>query len=182
MHSLALNVVKNHGQVANPLKSWSRTIVYMLILAQRMCNISRTLFTETWEIVFTRLNVNDNFYTLGHYSDVTSAFLERVQQLFCIIALEKKVIVILFICCVKHCKCDISMCKGNIVIKRIHNFLPAAKPNNGYLHPQVVYDTYTDPQTVPVISLLLRVMHMESKGNNITHPSAQSVFLDNIRI
>lgn len=128
MHSLALNVVKNHGQVADPLKSWSRTIVYTLVvLDQRMCNISMALFTERWEIEFTRLNVNDNFYTLGHYSNVTSAFLERVQQLFCIIAIERKVIVILFICCVKHCKYDISRFKGNAVIKRIHCFLPAAK-------------------------------------------------------
>lgn len=35
---------------------------------------------------------------------------------------------------------------------------------------------YTDPQTQLVASLLLRVMRMESKGNDITHLFAHQFF------
>ena len=94
----------------------------------------------------------------------------------CIIAIERKAIVVLFICCVKHGKFDISWrFKGKDVTQRIHCIFTC---NQGETIAASIlrWLMRQAPQTLPVASLLLRVMHMESKGDNITHPSVHPFF------
>lgn len=91
VHSLLLNVMKNHGQVVNPLKSWSKTRVCTLVLDKRMCNICRALFTGKMDIEFNRYNIHHDFYTLGHNSDVTSDLPEKgFNSCFVLLLLKRR--------------------------------------------------------------------------------------------
>ena len=180
VHSLLLNVVKNHGQVVNPLKSWSRTRVCMQVLAQRMC---RALFTEIGHWIYQIKCPPHSLYIMTILLWLNCLFSGKwFNNLFCVIAIEKKVRVMLFICCVKYCKCDTSRHReGNTVAQRIHNFLPAAKrkqwppPSSGGLW-------YIYRPSNATRRLFVAQGDARRESDNIGRPFGPSVFPDNIRI
>lgn len=77
MHSRLLNVVKNHGQVVNPLKSWSRTRVYRHWWWASEFVIS---FHTEIDIEPTRYNVHPSSYASRSYSGVKGALIEKALK------------------------------------------------------------------------------------------------------
>lgn len=77
MHSRLLNVVKNHGQVVNLLKSWSRTRVYRQWWWASEFVIS---FHTEIDVEPTRNNVHPSSYASRSYSGVKGALIEKALK------------------------------------------------------------------------------------------------------
>lgn len=136
MHSRLLNVVKNHGQVVNLLKSWSRTRVYRQWWWASEFVIS---FHTEIDVEPTRNNVHPSSYASRSYSGVKGALIEKALKVpLCSSYGEQSYThFFLYYYFVKNSKRDVS--KG---LDRKATTLKNGSGNNDSLHLQVAVQTY----------------------------------------